>query len=309
MRGSRGVSVVALLAAALLSPGRSQAQQNLGHKVLGTLGLEAGSQPEPGIYVADQVAFYSANRLVDRNGHSIPVGLDLDAFANGLGVAGVFHLPWLSTYLNVAIAIPIAHVSLNTDRPEASIDRFGLADLYVQPLKLGWRLRQLDLVAGYAFYAPTGRTEPGGNDGVGRGYWANEFSAGGTVFLDRARAWHLSALASYDLNGRKRGIDITRGDTIQIQGGAGVTLVRLVDVGLAGFAQWQVRDDRGADLPPAIRGARDQSFGLGPEVDIRLPPIRSQLTLRFVRDLSVKSRPQGQIFVVAVAVNAWPIAP
>jgi hypothetical protein len=291
---------------ALLVAAPSEAQQGLGNKILGTLGLRAGSQPESGIYLADRFLFYTANEVVDRNGQRIPVNVDLDAVANGIGIAGTFELPWLSTYVNAAIGVPVAHVTLETDRPEASVDKYGLGDLYVQPIKLGWKLSQLDLVAGYAFYAPTGHFEPGGRGGVGRGQWTHQFSLGSTVYFDRARTWQLSALASYELNQRKQDLDITRGTTLQIQGGVGKTLFGIVDVGLAGYALWQVTDDRGADLPPPLRGARDRAFGLGPEIGIAIVPLRSRLTVRWEHDISVKARPFGQILVIGLTFQATP---
>jgi hypothetical protein len=270
--------------------------QELGNKVLGTLGLLAGSQPDSGFYVADRFLRYSASELIDRNGHRIPVGLDLDAVANGVGVQLTFRLPWHSIYMNVSVGVPTARIGLQTTNPEAGIDRLGLGDLYVQPLKIGWKMSQLDIVAAYSFYAPTGRS-----DGVGRGYWTHQFSLGSAAYFDRAKTWHISELASYDLNQRKQGIDLTRGDTIQVQGGTGKTL-GIVDLGLAGYALWQVRDDRGNALPAALRGARDRAFGMGPEVDIALAPIRSRITVRYCHDIAVKARPLGQIMVIGLTI-------
>lgn len=272
--------------------------QELGNKVLGTLGLLAGSQPDSGLYVGDRFLRYSANELIDRNGHRIPVGLDLDAVANGVGVQLTFRLPWHSMYMNASVGVPTARISLQTADPEASIDRYGFGDLYVQPLKIGWKMSQLDIVAGYSFYAPTG-----GSDGVGRGYWTHQFSFGSAVYFDRAKTWHISELASYDLNQRKQGIDLTRGDTVQVQGGTGKTL-GIVSLGLAGYALWQVRDDRGSALPEVLRGARDRAFGLGPEVDFTLARIRSRITLRYCHDIAVKARPLGQIMVIGLTILA-----
>jgi hypothetical protein len=275
--------------------------QELGNKILGTLGLLAGSQPASGLYVADRFLRYNANDLIDSNGHRIPVGLDLDAVANAIGIQLTFRLPWRSTYVNVSLGVPAARVSLQTERPEVNIDRFGFGDLYVQPLKVGWKMSRIDIVAGYSFYAPTGRFTPQTRDGVGRGYWTHQFSLGSAVYFDRAKTWHLSGLASYDLNRRKRGIDLTRGDTVQLQGGAGKTL-GIVDVGLAGYALWQVRDDRGKDLPVPLRGARDRAFGLGPEIDITLAPVRSRITLRYCHDVLVNARPSGQVMVIGLTI-------
>lgn len=281
-----------------LAPGIATAQQDLGHKMPGTAGLDAGSQPPEGLYVAERALFYHAEDLMDRNGNRLPVNVGLDAFGNGLGVIGVLYLERIATYLTAAVAVPVAHVSLQTDRPEASTDRFGLGDVYVQPLKLGWRWRHFDLGVGYGFYAPTGRFEPGGKEGVGRGHWTHELSLGGTAYPDAARTWSVSALAAYDLNGKKDGVDITRGDTIQIQGGVGKTFLGFLQVGIAAYALWQVRDDRGADLPPLLRGARDRVYGLGPEVGALFPALRSRLVARYEVDVGARARPQGQVLVI-----------
>ncbi len=303
MEHRRGAQLAGLaLCATILLGAAPSGAQDLGHKLVGTLGLGAGSQPDTGLYFADRVISYRANELVDRNGRRIPVDIDLDTVANAVGIGGTLQLPWLSTYVNASIGVPVARATLETDRLEAGIDKFGLGDLYVQPLKLGWKLDRFDVVTGYAFYAPTGHFDPGGREGVGSGQWTHEFSLGGTAYFDRGKTWRLSALASYDLNSRKRDIDITRGDTVQIQGGASKTLFGILEVGLAGYAMWQVRDDRGADIPPPLRGARDRAYGLGPEIGIVIAPLRSRLTVRYERDIDVRSRPRGQILVIGLTV-------
>jgi hypothetical protein len=302
MTGGIAATRLTLVTVALIGAAPARAQ-DLGNKVLGTLGLLAGSQPASGLYVADRFLLYSANHLIDRNGNRIPVGLDLDAVANATGIQVTFQLPGRSIYVNTSIGIPAAHISVQTDRPEASIDRFGFGDIYVQPLKIGWKMSRIDIVAGYSFYAPTGRFVPRGNDGVGRGHWTHQVSLGSAVYFDSAKTWHISGLASYDRNRRKRDVDITRGDTVQFQGGAGKTL-GVVDVGLAGYGLWQVRDDRGSDLPELLRGARDRALGLGPEIDITLAPLRSRITLRYCHDVAVTARPLGQVLVIGLTLLA-----
>ena len=303
--GRSGAGAALIAALLILADARAMAQQDLGHKTLGTVGLQAGRQPDAGIYVVDMIVRYEATKLMNRNGAELPVGLDLDALAGGLGVVAVFELPKIETFLDLAISVPIARASINTANPVASIDRSGLGDLFVQPLKLGWRTKHFQVVAGYAFYAPTGESEPGGNDGVGRGQWTHQLALGGTVDAGARREWHLSALASYDLNLRKRDIDITRGDTVQIQGGASYTVGRLVDVGVAGYALWQVTDDSGSALPPVLSGARDTVYGLGPEIDVRIPAARCSLVARFEHDFAATSRPQGEIFVFGLSSMLW----
>ena len=302
MRARAACKVVVVL---LVTGGVARAQQDLGHKTLGTLGLDAGKLQRTGLYAADAVGAYRADDLIDRNGRLLPVGLSASALVNVFGVSGTYELPRLRTSVGATLSVPVARVSLSTEDPRASLDDFGFGDLYVQPIKLGWRPWGHDLVAGYAFYAPTGHVTPGGHGGVGTSQWTHEASAGGTVYFDRARRFRFSALASYEHHGRKLDIDITRGDNVQIQGGIGVNLARIVDLGVAGYALWQVTDDTGSALPPLLAGARDVDYGVGPELDVMMPQLRCKLTVRYTHDVYVRSRPRGEVTFIGLKVSAW----
>lgn len=288
----------------LLSGGKARGQ-DLGHKLLGAVGIDAGAQPEPGLYLAHRIVRFDASRLRDRHGRLVPIeGLDIDVVAGVFGIALTLKPPG-APYLSWAAGVPLARISLNADDPRASVDRAGFGDVFVQPLRVGWRTPHVDVGASYAFYAPTGRFEPRRGGGIGRGFWAHQFSLGVAVRGDLERRIRGSVLLSYDLNRPKRGIDIQRGNTFQIQGGAGTRVLDWLDAGLAGFALWQVTDDRGADVPEVLRGARDRVFGLGPEVDILIPALRLRIGLRAEWDFGVRSRPQGRILVASLTYAAW----
>jgi len=79
----------------------------------------------------------------------------------------------------------------------------------------------------------------------------------------------------------------------------------MLDVGIAGFALWQVADDRGPDLPPALRGARERVLGIGPEIGITIPALRAKLTARYEWDLGARARPEGQVLVASLSFLAW----
>ncbi len=70
---------------------------------------------------------------------------------------------------------------------------------------------------------------------------------------------------------------------------------------MAGYALWQVRDDRGAGVPRALRGARTRVFGLGPEVNVLIPPLKTRVDVRYEWDLGARTRPSGRIMVISVA--------
>jgi hypothetical protein len=286
-------------------PRPAATQQQLGHKVLGGVGINAGVQSEIGLYILDRFLYYGAHEIKDRAGESLPVpGLDIDAYGNLIGLSLTLK-PDRAPYFTVAFGVPLANVSVNSDLPLASVDRSGLGDLFVQPLKFGWRAKHLDAVASYTFYAPTGKFEPRGRSGVGRGYWTHQLSLGGAVYAAPDRRARASVLASYDINSWKRDIDIKRGNSFQLQGGVGVPLFRIAVVGVAGFALWQVTDDQGSDIPPSLRDLKTRVFGLGPELDIAILPMRLYGELRYEFEFGVRSRPQGDVLVAGLSYRAW----
>jgi hypothetical protein len=301
----RRVVTLSAVVAALFVANSCPAQQ-FGHKLLGGLGLQAGVQPDTGLYVGDQVVVLNSNQIFDRNGAPVPGRFRLTGVGNAVGAGFSYRLPRLATYVSAAVSIPIAWISGTSGSPPVHIALGGLADVYVQPLRLGWRRSHFDLVTGYAFYVPVGSiTQDEGPTGVSRAQWTHEISFGGTVYFDHRGSWSLSALGAWDINGPKIGIDITRGETLQVQGGLAKTFAGIFSIGPVGYALYQVQNDRGAGVPPALIGARDRAFGLGGELDLTLEKGRSQLFFRYVHDVDVQTRPETQLFFVGVAIRAW----
>lgn len=276
--------------------------QDLGHRFPAGAGLDAGTQVDEGLYLGDRFVWFASSQLRDRRGHVVPIEhLDLDAYADILGLAGTKQLG--AIYASAAIAVPVVKLSLNSDNPAASVDRLELGNVFVEPFKLGARLSHVDIVGSSSVYVPTSQ---GQRTGLGRPQWSYQLAAGGTVFFDDdRRGWRLSALASHVRNGTKRGVAIERGDTVQIQGGLGGRVLDGVELGIAGYALWQVSDDRGLDLPASLQGARERVFGLGPEVDILVPALRSRLSARFAWDIAGKARPVGTTLVLGLSVVVW----
>jgi hypothetical protein len=297
----RSLAVVAACAVLLFLSVTAKAQ-SLGHKLPGLLGLEAGRIPPPGLYAVDLAAYYQANELTDRAGHLIVAGpFSFSAAANSFGVSYTTGLSSSTMFLTMAVSGPIARVKASTpNRPEANLDLMAPGDPYILPIRLGWRKERFDLVTSYGIYLPTDKSPLAGGSGVSSGRITHQFSAGGSrYFKDRTR--FLTALASYQLNMPDRGIRITRGDMLQIEGGAGINLFgRVLETGVASYALWQVRDDRGPDLPPVLRGARDRVYGLGPEGAVLIKPIRAQVRARVEWDLAARARPQGYLVVAGI---------
>lgn len=75
--------------------------------------------------------------------------------------------------------------------------------MFFQPVSLGWHFKQVDLVAGYGLFVPTGRFIPGGAENTGLGQWGSEFTFGFTVYPNNKKSIHLATLASYNIQSEK----------------------------------------------------------------------------------------------------------
>ncbi|HEU4997083.1 MAG TPA: transporter [Gemmatimonadaceae bacterium] len=269
------------------------------------LGIDAGSQGPPGLYLIYRTIDFRANTARDGKGDALPIaGLRINALANAFAVAYTAK-PRGAPYLTVAASIPIAAVSFDSDVPSAAFDNLGLADIFVAPIRVGWRQPHYDLVTSYGFYAPTGRWDPQDVASVGRGYWINQFTVGGALYLDTARHRRGSVLVSFERNQRRRGIESTRGNLLQVQGGAGTTVYPNVIAGVAWYALRQVSDDKGAGLALELAGARSRAYGLGPEIDLIIPRYRMRVDARVEWEFDVVARPQGIAFVIGAGRLAW----
>src|SRR5262245_42546444 len=90
------------------------AAQNLGHKLPGLIGLDAGRVPEPGLYLIDRLVYYAANELRDGQGNLIPTeGLQMWGLSNALGLSYTFKLNQGGLLLTATAAAPLARLSLN----------------------------------------------------------------------------------------------------------------------------------------------------------------------------------------------------
>jgi hypothetical protein len=289
---------------ALAGPGSALAQQDLGHKIPGTAGLDAGTQAEPGLYAATRFIHYDAIQIRDRNGDVIPLdGFDIDALSASVGVGLTGKLPF-GLYLGGALGFPFVRLTLKVEEDVSTIDRFGLGDVFVEPIQLGWRWPQADLVSSYSFFVPTNQL---GGKGLAASQWSHQLSTGGTLFFDAKKRGRVSALFSYETYQQKPDIDVTRGDSVQVQGGVGGSPLELLEIGLVGYALWQIRDDEGADLPDVLRGRRDRTFGLGPELNLLVPELQAKLGFRYTHDIGAQSRPEGQLFVLELSGRVAPI--
>ena len=130
----------------------------------------------------------------------------------------------------------------------------GLADLWVQPLNLGWHLKRADIQVMDAFMIPTGRYSPGATNNVGTGYFGNHFMTGTTFYITKNKGTSADLFTDWEVHGSRSGVNNTSktpGQAFTMEWGAGQVLplkknlTQLLQLGVVGYDQWQVTADSG----------------------------------------------------------------
>jgi hypothetical protein len=292
----RGILLALLVSFAVA--GSASGQLN-GENIKGDVGLKSGSQPPPGTYFTNLSYFYGADEIKLPGGRSVgSADGGLNVYANLSVISRVTKKKFLGANYGVQFAVPLLNTQLELLRLNRGSGGGGASDLYVMPLWLGWNRKRAEYVASYAFFAPTGRFTPGG-DNSGLGMWSHEIAGGTTVYLNKKKSWHVSALASYEIHQKKQGTDVRVGDLLTIEGGVGKTALKGgLNIGAAYYAQWKVTADSGSDLSPllqrfGVENAKNRAFGLGPEINLVVPKLEGQFNVRALKEFGNRTATQG----------------
>jgi len=265
--------------------------------VSGGEGIMAATLPPPGFYLRVYNVAYSADLLKDDGGNTLPVDFDLDVLAQVHRLVWVTKKKILGANYAFDVVIPALYTDVKIGAFGIDDDKFGLGDIALEPFVLSWHTEKFDASTGVAVYVPTGDYDPSKPASPGKDYWTTMFTLGGTTYFDADKTWSASILTRYEVhsNGIKR--DINPGDDFHFEWGVGKKINDLWTAGVAGYCQWQVSDDSGADVywDPSVR---DRVMAIGPEVDWVVPRWKSQFSLRVLREFQAHDRPQGTVLAL-----------
>ena len=317
------VRLVTAIVLTILFATSAHAQLN-GENLLGDMGVKSGTQPEPGLYVSTIYYRYRVDSLKDAAGRSVNADPTGDASQTiNAGVPLVYYVApkkILGAHFAAMAVLPLANGAL--EAPGLGLSEsasLGLSDLYVMPAQLGWHFGRADVLAGVAFFAPTGRYSAGASDNLGKGMWSYEVSAGGTLYLDPRRTFSLSTTAYWETHAKKDGAvrvdhitlkDVRVGDLLTLEGGVGKSFLHgAASVGVAYYAQWKTTADE-FGLPsavPEVPGvpARHRVWGVGPDVTIPIATktrLISLVNLRYLWEEGAHLKTQGQSLVLTTTV-------
>ncbi len=307
---------IVILAGFFLGGASSASAQQKGQWVPGQFGLNAGVIPDPGVTYANLALNYSATQLNGPNGNSLPgingtysfwVDENIIYYVPKHKFLGGYFMPYIAlNYANGELVANITGTNLNTGGGGS-----GFADMFVQPINLGWHLKRADVNVGYAFTAPTGRFTAGASDNVGSGYWGNNITSGTTFYITKNKGTSANLSTDWEIHGQKSGTNITPGQAFTMEWGLGQVLPlkkdmsRLLQLGLVGYEQWQVSHSSGTLIvapPPAPPVAESRIpfysvHAIGVQANFILPAKHLAAFFKYYDEYHALARPQGRTIV------------
>jgi len=73
-----------------------------------------------------------------------------------------------------------------------------------------------------------------------------------------------------------------------------------VELGVAGYSQWQVDEDSGSDVIQVLN-VKDEIHGIGGQIGLAYIPWNASLTFRYLNEYNAKARFQGDLFTLTIA--------
>ena len=286
--------LVAVMLVGLLAGSVHSAESS--HYVCGIEGIKAATIPPPGFYFRQYHVFYDADEVIGPNGDKV-MSIDLTVYAI------VNRFIWVSEYqilggnFGVDFIVPLQYTSYEV--PSMGVDRkeFDIGDICFEPI-LSWHGDRWDLAVGPGVIAPTGAFHRNNPAKPGRDMWTGLFSVGGTYYIDAEKLWAASILARYEIHAERESMDIQAGDDVLFEFGISRKAGDYCEVGLVGYAQWQLTDDSGSDVTYDPHD-HDRVIALGPEVFLVLEDSLF-ISGRLLWEFAVVDRTKGFMGVITL---------
>ena len=281
--------------------------QNRGVYPLGMSATNAGETPAPGFIFANQLLFYSRHESRGAEGEPVDTG-------NNSVILAMNSLVWVAgqevlggARFSMSATVPISNNSLTSDSAGAISGGGGLADSYYQPFILGWNGPRVAIRTIYGFLAPTGAFTPGASSNVGSGYWTHVVASGQTLYLTESRKTSISAFQMYEFHTTQDGTGIHPGQNVDLDYSVTHTVLPRDDVrvqlGLAGYGQWQTTDKTGPGVSTAQSDSRYRVNALGFASNIVWPPRKVTLGLKYFKEFANRSTFQGYSVQISGSVG------
>jgi len=226
--------------------------------------------------------------MIDHSRDEIPVDFAAEVLVSVQRFIWIFDIEVLGGNYVMDFLIPIAHKDIRMGALHYDDRRWSIGDIFVEPFAITWHGPKYDSGIALGVFMPTGAYDEPVDSG--EDMWTAMLSLGGTYYLDQAKQWSVSILSRYEVHSKKSHSSIHPGDDFHFEWGIGRQIARIWDIGVVGYCQWQVEQDRGHDAS----NEKDSSYGIGPEISRFFPPLNTLFSLRYEYDFHVKGRTSGR---------------
>lgn len=296
------------LAAFFVLPAAAWAQSEIGHYQPGVVNAKDFVVPDPGWYYCQYDTHYHSGRFNDEHGKQIstvtiagnPVTVKADVDYLCISPTVVWTAPgeFLGGHYGAFISIPLqsngtaAELSGRRFGISAQETNYGLGDIQLQPLWIGWQGDRYDCAFAYGLFAPSGVYAVGSPNNLGSGFWSNYLQASFSYYLTEDKGTGLFFTATYEFNSQKEGEHITGGDHFCLEYSLSRSFGDRVEIALCGTNVWQTTRDHGSDVT-WDRSILDQAHAAGGQFAIWLIPDQAQISLNAMWEYDTRDRFRG----------------
>ena len=278
------LSPVALAGSAFATEGGGGAYPN------GAEDFMAGALPPPGTYFKNYLTYYTASAFKDNKGHDLIPDFKLKVVADVLRFVHVTNYKFLGADWAVQAVIPVVYQDVTLGG--RSDDRFGLGDIIVDPIVLGWHSKNFHITAGLDIYIPVGAYSEDRLANPGRNYWTFEPVLGITYLSNGG--FELSAKFMYDFNTENDDTNYESGQEFHFDYTIGYHVNKQWAVGIGGYYYCQRTEDEKNGIKQGPGGFEGRVFSIGPVV--RYAYKNMSFALKWQPEFEARNRPEGDKF-------------
>ena len=278
------LSPVALTGTALATESGGGAYPNGAEDFMG------GALPPPGTYFKNYLTYYTASEFKDNKGHDLIPDFKLKVVADVLRFVHVTNYKFLGADWAVQAVIPVVYQDVTLGG--WSDDRFGLGDIIVDPIVLGWHSKNIHVTAGLDIYIPVGSYNEDRLANLGRNYWTFEPVLGITYLSDCG--FELSTKFMYDFNTENDDTNYESGQEFHFDYTIGYHVNKQWAVGIGGYYYYQTTEDEKNGVKQSSDGFEGRVFSIGPVVQYGYKNM--SFTLKWQPEFEARNRPEGDKF-------------
>lgn len=213
----------------------SYCQLLTGHYTPGLYGLRSAFAFPKGFSYLNVTHMYYAAEMKDNHGNISTLAKPINVIANINGVAWGTRIEAIGADYTAALAIPLTNLAPNPETLELDPERVGIGDSYLIPALLSWNLDRIVVSFRYGVFLPVGSFSGSSKSNRGKGFWTHTLSPAVTLFIDKLKNWHASVNATYEIHSKQRDSDISPGQNLVVEWGAGKTFDAAFNMGIIGY--------------------------------------------------------------------------